>query len=174
MSKYNVDLDQKASDMDVHSRAVERLDKITKDYDKLDEQNPIEQKHKVDIIKKNPPKPGSYDISLYRAEDKETGQNYLVSSTDSPYAKRKVIIRNPLFSIDFNAAVQGNITKTPGAVVPMLLDMANEKGLRMDETFCNEKDRKVNLNLSMILIIILGVLMFGGGVWVLLTKFFGG
>ena len=159
MVKFDYHTDTKPSTD--HDKVVDKLDAM--DMRKLDEDNPMEQAKKFDIVKDNPPKPGFMKVDLVKT-DEDPPKIFSVSKDEN--GKEKRIQEDVFFTVDLYSAIQANIAKCPSNVVPMLIDQAQQLVMNEKKEFRPEKRTSefnwwwIVLGLMMIPGIILVILLF--------------
>ena len=142
-----------------HKEIAEKLDAM--DMRKLDEDNPLEQAKKFDIVKNNPPKPEFMKVDLVKTHE-DPPKIYSISKNED--GKEKRIQESPFFTIDLYSAIQANIAKCPSNVVPMLIDQAQQLVMNEKKEFRPEK-RTSEFNWWWI---VLGLMMLPGVILIIL------
>lgn len=122
MSKVSKDKTDIADD--AHDRAIKKLDAL-KEFEKLDEYNPLEQAMMFDTVKKHPPKPGFLEV---KADIAETNDGNIVVVTESKQEGNKIkkIIYSRFHVLDLFSYLQAHIAKCPMYVAPMIYDMGQK------------------------------------------------
>lgn len=125
MKKWDMSKVSKETDVvDEHDKIAKKLDSL-KEFEKLDEYNPLEQAMMFDTVKKHPPKPGFMEVKTDIAET-EDGNIVVVSESKQEGNKIKRIIHSRFHVIDLFSYLQANIAKCPMYVAPMIYDMGQK------------------------------------------------
>lgn len=156
--KYNLKKPKEENkNVDLHDKAKKHLDALgTRD---LDVNNPMERALKLDKVKKNPVKPGYMKIEVYEGED-ENGNRVAVSKSES---NNKVLIHDPIRTVDLNTSIQADVAACPSNVMPMLIDEYVQMAVSEDKTFKPEKKRRDGFNWWWVVFFLMplpGILLF--------------
>lgn len=157
MSKY--DLGGDSSD-DIHKKIEKEVDAIEKktidDIKQLDELNPMEQAQKFEEVKKNPPLKDYMKVDTYSGMKTKTGEPVVVSISHGPAGteEEKIILHDPIMSVDLNTSVKADIAACPSNVVPMIIDERLQLAADEKKEYKPEK-RKPEFNWGWILILFL-------------------
>ena len=145
MGKYSLPKENSS----VHDRVEDTRKKVDAllGVKRLDEQNPMEQAIKFDLVKQHPPEAGTMKVQMYEKERDGELPTVVSEAIDKTIPAHETQIKQDVFfSIDLNTLIQADVAACPSNVMPMLIDEYVGMALAEKKAYEPEKRKRDEFN----------------------------
>lgn len=153
MSKY----DLKKQIKDRPKTVEDEIDSLTT-IKQLDDENPLEQAIKYDMVKRNMPKKDYMKVTKKQVQVRDNEGNkrdFIVTESKQKNGKILRIIQDVIRVVDLNTSILADIARCPSHVGPLLIDNYVKVNLEEKEEFKPEKRREIPIWLYIVLLLLM-------------------
>ena len=125
---------------------------------RLDEQNPMEQAIKFDLVKQHPPEAGTMKVHMYEKQRDGELPTVVSEAVDKTVPVHEPLIEQDVFfTIDLNTLIQADVAACPSNVMPMLIDEYVGMALAEKKAYEPEKRKRDEFNWWWIIFILMPI-----------------